>query len=191
MSTHAPTASTYNVLQGSHDDGAQILERPQHVTNAPWLLHNPPSRDANTSIRQSSRLAKKPRQVHTDDLHYPDGAPITEFERAVAQLNFEAFPSSSYAQIDEILVWSLFASKRRNTSRQALKPAASSSRYHSLITHEQALAIYERCRLIPRDDPTRNHCEATAKDLVEHFPDLLSSTQIAIIAQYVSRICIE
>jgi hypothetical protein len=141
-----------------------------------------PSQDAHTIIRRSSRLAHKPRQTHADDLHYPEGKPMTRFEKEIARLNLEAFPASLYAQVDDIVVWSLFASKRRHTARQALKPAASSSLHQSLVTNERALAIHERCRSIFHD-PTRDRCETAARDLVGQFPDLFSAIHTPIIAQ--------
>jgi hypothetical protein len=133
--------------------------------------------------RRSSRLAEKPRVEYKDYLQYPDGPPHTTFENAIALLNKEAFLASPYAEIDDIIVWSLFSSKRRPAGPGALKLSAVSSQNKPAITHEQALEIQSHCRMIPSTDPTREDCAGTARTLSENFPRLFPAGQVPIIAQ--------
>jgi hypothetical protein len=75
--------------------------------------------------QRASRNAGK-RKLEGIDEHvpsYPDGQPCNDIENLVAQLDLETFPITSYARVDDILVYSLFASKRHPDGFRALKPA--------------------------------------------------------------------
>lgn len=54
---------------------------------------------------------------------YPDGRPSNEFEKLIAQLNRQSFPSQQYAKIDDIILYSLFSSKKNFTYTRRLVPS--------------------------------------------------------------------
>ena len=75
------------------------------------------------TLRRSARLTHRP--IYTDDVlesSYPEGAPKNDFESTIALLNQQSFPANIYAHIDDILVYALFATKRRSHSYRAFHP---------------------------------------------------------------------
>lgn len=78
-------------------------------------------------MRHSARLIAREAPSIVDTPSYPDGPPASEFERFIAKLNLQSFPSDVYARVDDIVVYSLFTGKKHpNYSRRLLlQPAMS------------------------------------------------------------------
>jgi hypothetical protein len=67
-----------------------------------------------SELRRSSRIVQ--RINYADDLtpSYPEGEPANNFEKIVANLDQESFDSKLFSSIDDILVYSLFGTKRHD-----------------------------------------------------------------------------
>ena len=76
-----------------------------------------------TTFRRSARLATAPKRTVNPEYSYPDGPPSSDIERWIAKLDLQSFPSHDYARIDDILVYSLFGSKRCFKYYRALLPS--------------------------------------------------------------------
>jgi hypothetical protein len=74
-------------------------------------------------LRRSSRTKNVRVPVIELGHSYPDSAPANDFERAVAFLNQQSFPSIDFARVDDILLFAFFGTKRRHRSYRALKPS--------------------------------------------------------------------
>ena len=72
---------------------------------------------------------------------YPDGEPTTDFERRIAALNHQAFHSSTFTKVDDILVYALFASKRRQRSYRACVPSTTFYDAAAQISKEDGIKI--------------------------------------------------
>ena len=137
------------------------------------------------ALRRSSRHHGKP--DYSTDLRvssYPDGPPANPLEAMIADLNREAFPSESYAAVDDLLVFSLFATKKCAKSYRALKPALVVSNLE--ITDEQGISIARECwKHISRSLPNRNECLRAARSLKKQFAEQFSRFNDRLITQYV------
>lgn len=139
-------------------------------------------------VRRSTRVrAVVNYTADTEVSSYPDGPPANTFEKTIALLNLQAFPRKLYAVADDVLVFSLFATKKNNKLQRyrSLKPAFLSET--TSITAAQGTAIAKECLShICEDDPTLEQCAQTAKVLKEKFPEQFSADlQGRIITQYV------
>jgi hypothetical protein len=77
-----------------------------------------------TPLRRSSRSSAKRRNLVLDDYHsYPDGPPVTQFEKWVCKLDKQSFPLADFARIDDIVVAALFATKKNPNFYRALLPS--------------------------------------------------------------------
>jgi hypothetical protein len=74
------------------------------------------------TLRRSTRSTRQVNYSEEFAPSYPDGQPQNEFERHIALLNQQSFPCETFAEVDDILVYGLFASKRRNRGYRAIKP---------------------------------------------------------------------
>ena len=92
-------------------------------------------------LRHSSHVGGSKRYLDKDIPSYPDGAPVTEFENRIAILNQQAFPSALFAYMDDILVYALFASKRRQSSYRMWKPDTAFQEGQLPISKEDGLKI--------------------------------------------------
>lgn len=91
------------------------------------------------SVRRSGRR-RNPVAFEPDSC-YPDAPPCTEFERIVAKLDLEAFPSSNFARIDDVLTYALFATKRSPRNYRALVPTRAFLDGNPPLTKAEALDI--------------------------------------------------
>ncbi|KAG5651009.1 hypothetical protein H0H81_010245 [Sphagnurus paluster] len=88
-------------------------------------------------MRRSTRLVGREGQTIPDTPSYPDGPPASDYERFIAKLNLESFPSDIYARVDDVVVYSMFTAKknltysRRLLLQPALNDAGSSNRISS------------------------------------------------------------
>ena len=94
-------------------------------------------------LRRSSRKRKTKKVDYGDTFtsSYPDNLPQTMFERHIAQLNNQSFFFSSFAAVDDAIVYSLFSSKRRTNRYRTMIPACAFREEELPITKEQGLTI--------------------------------------------------
>jgi hypothetical protein len=115
---------------------------------------------------------------------YPEDSPSSPFEKLVARLNRQAFPEASYSRVDDILVYSLFATKRRDTWSRSLDPTPVNSTRE--VTREEGVAIRHICKEhITTSSPTPDECHQASAVLVQQFPQFFSQVTMPIVEQYV------
>lgn len=98
-------------------------------------------------LRRSSRKTEK---VHYGDTSpsYPENPPQNLFEQRIATLNHQSFPSPYFSVVDDVLVYSLFSSKRRTNGYRTMIPECAFKDTTPPITKEQGIAIrriYKDC----------------------------------------------
>jgi hypothetical protein len=136
-------------------------------------------------LRRSSRKAKRPNyDVDLNVSSYPDGAPANELERVISSLNLQTFPADLYAAADDIIVYSLFATKSRETSYRALKPFQIAGLLG--ISTADAIEIARICnKHIDRNNPTVDACAAAVMSLRMSFQDLFLRFDDSLLVQWV------
>jgi hypothetical protein len=136
----------------------------------------------NMNKRRSSRLKNERPSRYLDEPCYPDSPPTSQFEHAVAELNSQSFHSLHYAAIDDLLVYALFGSKRREKHYRALFPTRASDQIRQINANE-GIAIRRRCETIPRTSPTFKDCSDAAVNISKDFPHLLDAECVPIATQ--------
>jgi hypothetical protein len=140
------------------------------------------------ALRRSARNFGRTFDYTDSTSLYPDGPPIDELEILIKHLNMQAFPSSSYARVDDILVYSLFATKRRPGHCRALTPLMAGNGPE--MTQEEAVAMANAIRLgISSDRPTKAECNATALELCSEHPTFLVKDDFNVVEQQVTSPC--
>jgi len=106
----------------------------------PPSLHTPPTA---TMLRRSTRNEGKTVDYAALDStsFFPDGEPTNEIEHIFQALNLKAFPCSSYARVDDILVCALFSTKHRPYSYRALQLEAAGDDTLAGLTDKDIMAI--------------------------------------------------
>jgi len=119
---------------------------------------------------------------------FPEGPPTDEIERTCHALNLEAFPSSSYAHVDDILVYALFATKLRPHSYRALRPATAGN--DTGLTDKDATMTISKIITseINHDHPTKEECKVVAMNIWIQFHEFFMEGDLPIIEQYVIKI---
>lgn len=133
------------------------------------------------TLRRSTRNVGKNVDYSSHSL-FPDGDPHSDFEALIHTLNLEAFPSSEYARVDDILVSALFETKRRPRYYRALLPATAGDSKD--ITKEEAIDISNIIRgEISHDHPTQDQCEAAAVKIMRNHDKHFVEEDLGIIKQ--------
>lgn len=113
---------------------------------------------------------------------YPEGPPKNAFEQDIETLNAECFPLQRYNHIDDILVYCLFATKRRHKSYRALKPIPSGEAVD--ITRLDAMAVEQVVHQhVDRSTPSMEGCHKAAAVLCEVYKNIFANADIAIVRQ--------
>jgi len=100
-------------------------------------------------------------------------------------LNRQSFPAVAYSRVDDVIVFALFASKRRNVGCRSLDPAPVS--FGRDVTSDEGIHIRKICQQhIEKALPTRDQCREVAEILPRQFPHLLAESEKAVIEQWVS-----
>jgi len=76
------------------------------------------------TLQRSVPISSAPKHTVNQEYNYPDGPPSSDIEKWAAKLDLQSFPSHDYARIDDILVYSLFDSKRSFKYYRALSPSS-------------------------------------------------------------------
>jgi hypothetical protein len=159
---------------------------------------NQKSRDTTTSLnastpllpmenlRRSARSTKKQNYYNEFSPSYPDNEPANEFESRVSTLNQESFPWKTFSNVDDILVYGLFASKRRVSGYRSIIPDRASGKEEPPITRKEGIQIRKICgdRLEEQDVRQVEDVRRTAEALVKGLPTVFSPDQLPVIQQY-------
>jgi hypothetical protein len=115
---------------------------------------------------------------------YPDLPPSSAFESMVAALNRQSFPAIPYARVDDMVVYGLFATKRRDTWSRSLNPLPVGTLRR--ITRLEGIEMRHICKdRISKSQPTAEECHTTAHILSQQFPHLFEELDASIVEQYV------
>jgi len=123
-------------------------------------------------LMELRKHAKKP--IYCSSPSYPDGPPATALERCIARLDRESFEASVFAKVDDILAFSLFASKRRPNGYRALSLTRAFLEKEppiSIVTALRICSLYNQLANQSSDDTWEIATRAAARILGE-FPDL-------------------
>ncbi|KAF9534092.1 hypothetical protein CPB83DRAFT_805179 [Crepidotus variabilis] len=94
---------------------------------------------------ESNRVRKSRRNRATANFSecssYPEDSPLGPLEVLVAKLDQESFRSHIFAEIDDILTFTLFAAKKKQDRRLALKPACAFEGDELSINADKALSF--------------------------------------------------
>ncbi|KAG5649370.1 hypothetical protein H0H81_004258, partial [Sphagnurus paluster] len=144
-------------------------------------------------MRRSTRLVGRDGPIISNTSSYPDGPPESDFERFVARLNLESFPSDTYARIDDILVYSLFTAKknlqysRRLLLQPALDDAGSSNGIYSTpvllqsspqFTNDHASTLYriQRDTITEEKRTSQEAISGAVTQILSSMPDVFKAT---------------
>ena len=112
---------------------------------------------------------------------YPDTPPANKFEEEISQLNQEAFPTADFTRVDDIIFYSLFATKSQPNYR-ALDPSPAS--LTRKVSSVQGAKIAATCvNGISQEMPTRQAVSIVTMGLVKDYPDLFFESDQPIIEQ--------
>ena len=132
---------------------------------------------------------------------YPDSKPSTDFEHFVSRLNMESFPASQYSKIDDILVYSLFVSKKHFRYRRRLQPPSvflsdtdtlptSGGPISSAptFTNEDASTLYRIYQAsVPKEEMTSELTITRAtEDICSSMPNIFNPDDSGVLKQYVT-----
>jgi hypothetical protein len=113
---------------------------------------------------------------------FPEGPPMDGIERILQDLNLQAFPSLSYARVDDILVHALFATKRRPFGYRALHPETAGG--STGLTDNDAMGISNIIvSEIQHGHPTKEECKAAAMAIWFKFDKFFLEEDLPIIEQ--------
>ena len=137
-------------------------------------------------LRRSSRNTKKMDYDDKFTPSYPENQPRNEFEHRIALLNKQTFISSSFAAVDDALVYALFSSKRRTTGHRAMIPDRAFREEEPLITKEQGLTIchiYKNCLGEQGKGHDENFVEVACDSMSMALPDVFTRERLPILRQ--------
>jgi hypothetical protein len=140
-----------------------------------------------TMARRSERnVGKKVNYGNIEMSLFPDGPPTTPIEHTFHSLNMKAFPHSSYALVDNIVVHARFSTKRRAHSTRAFLLQTTGD--HTHLEKKDSLKICEIINSkIDPNYPTHAECETAAMDIQSHLHWLLTKEHIPILQQCVVK----
>jgi hypothetical protein len=141
------------------------------------------------TLRRSARRSGKDKVVFkdTETQCYPGGTPATDFERMVAKLDSEAYPSARYAAVDDAIVYVFFQKKKETNYYNQLQLQRVGT--GAFPTQEEASTIAKMCygnaSRISRNHPTLEECQGVAEEICKLYPNLFEADDVNILRQYV------
>jgi hypothetical protein len=118
---------------------------------------------------------------------YPDRDPVTDLERTIAHLNSQAFYSSSFTQVDDVLVYALFASKRRQRSYRSCVPDSAFPDAPTPISDDEGIKIRHIYGLHTAKRGLDGIPDAS-RDLILQLPTIFHKHSLPILQQQVISI---
>ena len=141
-----------------------------------------------TKLRRSTR-ATTSKIVFSEDNSpsYPDGPPANEFERRISLLNEESFSWEGLSGVDDVLVYSLFSSKRRRHGYRAVQTERVFGEEGAAVSAEDGVAIRQVIKenLGEEGEGVRKKedIRKAAGELVGKFPKIFVREQLGMIEQ--------
>jgi hypothetical protein len=124
---------------------------------------------------------------YTDEFSpcYPDKGPENDFERRVASLDQQSFPWKELSVVDDVLVYSLFSSKRRTKGSGAIKTERVFGEEETPVTAEDGIIIRNIVEdyLPEKKDKKVEDFGIAAQELVKALPAIFLQKRVAIIEQ--------
>jgi hypothetical protein len=135
------------------------------------------------TLRRSTRNVGKTVDYSMDSMSlFPEGPPANDLEVLIHSLNLQAFPSSAYARVDDILVYALFSTKRSPNYYRALLPATAGDGID--ITRDEAISISNIVRAeVSHDEPTKEQCQVAASKISKIHRNILLEQDVPIFEQ--------
>jgi hypothetical protein len=136
-------------------------------------------------LRRSSRKTEKVHYGDTISPSYPEKPPQNLFEQRIATLNHQAFPSSSFSLVDDVLVYSLFSSKRRTNGYRTMIPERAFKDMNPPISKEQGMAIlriYKDC-VGEQGKGLEENIRAACGSMEMVFPEIFTRDKLPILRQ--------
>ncbi|KAF8883681.1 hypothetical protein BD779DRAFT_817099 [Infundibulicybe gibba] len=137
--------------------------------------------------RHSARTRSQPPR-YAEISSYPDGPANGPYEHAIKKLNSQSFGAEMYARVDDILVYSVFASKTRPRGYRALKPRKAFSDIEDQeslpCTPSQSIGICKIYNEVSHMDKTANTTWASARSkILAAYPELFDDKDAPILDQ--------
>jgi hypothetical protein len=129
------------------------------------------------------------------EIGYPDSKPLNAFDHSVSQLDQEAFPSTQFSKVDDILTKALFGSKKKNKNTRLFV------RSSSVLEHGAAHPVLPTSELrkigklhqgivdIPIFQDREAQLSHLTSTLLKLYPTVFLQDDQAVIEQY-GTICI-
>jgi hypothetical protein len=138
--------------------------------------------------RRSTRISHKQGfSEYYGGIYHINGKPETELERLVHALNKQSFPTQRYGEVDDIIVYSMFASKKAPPHRALHLVSALTQNPINLdkqLATSLAVTIFQETS---EEDPNPSQCSSAAEKIISSFSDLFTELDKDILAQYVSN----
>ncbi|KAJ7721569.1 hypothetical protein DFH07DRAFT_857787 [Mycena maculata] len=136
--------------------------------------------------RRAATLGVKYNEDAAGGSSYPDGKPDSPFEKMVALLNGQAFPSARLAHLDDLVVYAMFATKARPKSYRAIKPDTMSD---ATMTVDEAGLFNGSVRLHVEKgtEPTFPKCQEAAKEVMSKLPHLFDEKSYKVLVHTILR----
>ena len=130
-------------------------------------------------LRRSARLTTIASYKDEFTPCYPDDKPANEFERRIASLDQQSFPWEQFSVVDDIIVYSLFSTKRRSEGYRAVKTERAFGEDDSLVTQEEGIQIRKIFGKVEELDQVPSAAQA----MVTALPHIFSREDIPVILQ--------
>jgi hypothetical protein len=137
------------------------------------------------NLRRSRRKITKLYYGETLTPSYPENSPQNVFEQRIARLNNQSFVSSSFAVVDDALVYALFASKRRITGYRTMIPCRAFGEEEPPITNEQGILIrhvYKDC-VGEQGKGVESGIQKACDSMLKALPDIFTMDKLPILRQ--------
>jgi hypothetical protein len=141
--------------------------------------------DTMDDVRRSSRKTTKVYYGDTITSSYPENSPQNVFEQRIARLNNQSFVSSSFALVDDALVYALFASKRRTTGYRTMIPCRAFGEEEPPITKEQGImirSVYKDC-VGKQGEGVEESIREACHSMVKALPEVFAMDKLPILRQ--------
>jgi hypothetical protein len=127
-----------------------------------------------SELRRSTRNLRR--------VYYAEGLPVTVV-KSLTRLDQQSFPAAVYAAVDDVLVFSLFATKNHASSYRALRPTPLSSSPRP-VSDEVGVDVKKICdEYISRSHPTLEQCANASARLAGAYPALIQQDEVKIAQQ--------
>lgn len=140
-------------------------------------------------LRRSTRASTSKKTYNDNEFapSYPEKPPDSNFESHVASLDQQSFPWKQFSMVDDVLVYSLFSSKRRTKGYRSIYAARVFGETDRPVTVEVGLLIRNLIEeyLPQKEERNAEDFVNTARALVEALPNVFSQDKMDIVEQYV------